>query len=129
MKMSKNMVRVISIVLVVFMLAMAVTPVLAAAEVKIPDGQTSTLNTEDTKNLTSFADTVINILKIVGAAVAVIVLLIMGIKYLMASVEEKADFKKAMIPYVVGAFLVFAAPWIAEFIIDLVSGFGTTTGA
>lgn len=120
MKISKNMVRVISLVILVLMLAMVVNPVAAASStaggVTLPTGEGATVNDTGIQNV---ANNVIGVLKVVGAAIAVIVLLIMGIKYLMASVEEKADFKKAMIPYVVGALLVFAAPWIAGFIIDL----------
>lgn len=120
MKISKNMVRVISLVILVLMLAMVVNPVAAASStaggVTLPTGEGTTVNDTGIQNV---ANNVIGVLKVVGAAIAVIVLLIMGIKYLMASVEEKADFKKAMIPYVVGALLVFAAPWIAGFIIDL----------
>lgn len=127
MKMSKNMVRVISIIMVVLMVVMITTPVFAytAGGMDLPTGSTSQVAGTQ---INKVADDIITILKYVGAAIAVVVLLIMGIKYLMASVEEKADFKKAMIPYVVGALLVFAAPWIAGFIIDLVSGIGKTLG-
>ena len=123
MKMSKNMVRVISVILFVLMFAMVATPVFAVTGggMQLPDGQGADV---DTDGINSVANNVIQILKVVGAAIAVIVLLIMGIKYLMASVEEKADFKKAMIPYVVGAILVFAAPWIAGFILDLAASIG-----
>ena len=32
---------------------------------------------------------------------------------MMGSAEEKAEYKKVMIPYLIGAVLIFAAPYIA----------------
>ncbi|MBQ8299088.1 MAG: hypothetical protein IJX99_04350 [Clostridia bacterium] len=44
-----------------------------------------------------------------GYAVAVGMLLYIGIKYMMASANEKADLKKGSISYVIGAIIVVAA--------------------
>lgn len=120
MKMKKWTVNVISILMIVAMLVMVASPVFAAG-ISVEDltGETTT----DMTKLRDFGNTLIGILRGVGTIIAVVVLVIMGIKYLMASVEEKADFKKAMIPYVVGALLVFASTWIASFVIQLVGGF------
>ena len=41
---------------------------------------------------------------------------------MMGSAEEKAEYKKTMIPYLVGAILVFAASTIANFVYNFVSG-------
>ena len=49
-----------------------------------------------------------------------IILVVLGIKYMMGSAEEKAEYKKTMIPYVVGAILIFLAPMIANMIYTLV---------
>ena len=38
----------------------------------------------------------------------------MGIKYMLGSVEEKADYKKDMIPYLIGAVLLFAITVIVK---------------
>ena len=53
------------------------------------------------------------IIRIVGAVAAVIILMILGIKYMMGSASEKAEYKKTMIPYLIGAIIIFAAPYIA----------------
>lgn len=44
-----------------------------------------------------------------GYAIAVGMLLYIGIKYMMASANEKADLKKGSISYVIGAIIVVAA--------------------
>jgi len=35
--------------------------------------------------------------------------MILGLKYMLGSTEERASYKKSMIPYIVGAVLLFAA--------------------
>lgn len=53
--------------------------------------------------------TLYNIFLEVGVAVAVIIGLIIGIKFMLGSVEEKAEIKKLLWPYAIGCFVVFGA--------------------
>lgn len=50
---------------------------------------------------------ILTVISNVGMAVAVIMLAILGIKYMLGSVEEKAEYKEGLIPYVIGAFILF----------------------
>lgn len=61
------------------------------------------------EKVTNTAGQILTIVRIVGMAVAVIMLTILGIKYVAASPNEKADYKKGMTVYVVGAILLFGA--------------------
>ena len=61
------------------------------------------------EKVTNTAGQILTIVRIVGMAVAVIMLTILGIKYVAASPNEKADYKKCMTVYVVGAVLLFGA--------------------
>ena len=51
---------------------------------------------------------ILYIVQVVGTIAAVIVLMVLGIKYLAGSVEEKSELKKNMWPYLLGAFILFA---------------------
>ena len=66
--------------------------------------------------ITGIGNAILGIIRVVGTVVAVGVLMVIGIKYMMGSAEEKAEYKKTMIPYVIGAGLVFAASAIAGII-------------
>ena len=55
----------------------------------------------------------------VGAVISVAVLIIIGIKYMVGSVEKKAKYKKNLIPDVVGAALLFGASVISQMIYKL----------
>lgn len=59
-------------------------------------------NAEDIGNL------ILGIIQVVGTFVAVAALMILGIKYILGSLEERASYKKSMLPYIVGAVLLFA---------------------
>lgn len=59
---------------------------------------------------------IIWLVRTIGESIAVIMLLIIGIKYLMGSVEEKAEYKQSMWPYILGAILIFAGSAVTELI-------------
>ena len=76
--------------------------------------------------VTDFASTIIAVIRTIGIIVTVITLMIMGIKYMTASVEERADYKKSMIPYLIGAVLIFGASAIAKAVIAMTSTLTST---
>ena len=53
------------------------------------------------------AGRVITVVQTVGSIASVVCLIVIGIKYMTGSVEEKAEYKKTLVPYVIGAALVF----------------------
>ena len=75
-------------------------------------------NTTNTTNITNVGNKVISTIRILGMILSIGVLMILGIKYMMGSAEEKAEYKKTMIPYVVGAILIFAATFIVSAIFE-----------
>ena len=108
MKINVNKVtKIISIVMIVAMLIALVTPVFAV------DPATIKANESNTGKITSLGSQIIGIVTTIGSVVAVLVLVVLGVKYMMGSAEEKAESKKTLMPYVIGAVLVFAASTIA----------------
>lgn len=79
----------------------------------------------DTGDMTTVAGNIVNIITWVGIIVAIIVLLVLGIKYMMGSAAEKAEYKKTMIPYLVGAVLIFGASAIVQAVVKMTT---MTTG-
>ena len=60
-----------------------------------------------------------NSLLAVGTALTVVVGGYLGIKFMMASAEEKADIKQSLIPYVVGSVVIFSAFIIWKIVITV----------
>lgn len=69
--------------------------------------------------VTNFGNNMLGIVSTAASVLAVIILIILGIKYMMGSAEEKAEYKKTMIPYLIGAVLLFAAVNIASYVVGI----------
>lgn len=68
---------------------------------------------------TKVGDQVVGIIKVVGIFVSIGAIMVIGVKYMMGSAEEKAEYKKVLIPYLIGAVLLFAASAFATQIYNL----------
>lgn len=121
--MNKN-VKIISIILFVTILSIFIVMPISMAATSEETVIGTLFNTEATGNaqITSVGGKIVSIITTIGIIVAVIVLLILGIKYMMGSASEKAEYKKTMIPYLVGAVLIFGASAIAKAIIAMSKG-------
>lgn len=99
-------IRIISIILLAVLVIGAIaTPVLAAnIDVNSFSGDTS-----DTDGITNIFNKIIGIVQVIGTGIAVIMLIVIAIKYLTASPEGKGEIKKSAIMYVVAAVILFAA--------------------
>lgn len=63
----------------------------------------------DEETLKDEASGIFKIFVIIGIILSVIVGGILGIKFMMASAEDKAPIKEALIPYIVGCVVVYGA--------------------
>lgn len=80
----------------------------------------SDLTGKETTRFDSLGNEILGILALIGSAASIIFLIILGIKYMLGSVEEKASYKSSMLPYFIGAILVFGASGIAGTIYAMV---------
>ncbi len=62
---------------------------------------------------------IFGIVRAIGIVISVVMLTAIGIKFMMGSVEEKAEYKQTLIPYVVGAAVIFLGTWLPQFIYDI----------
>lgn len=67
-----------------------------------------TPTTGNNDKLTGMAGKILGIIQVFGSVVSVLALVIIGIKYMLGSVEEKAKYKETMLPYIVGCIILFA---------------------
>ena len=73
-------------------------------------------NSEELKQKTG---NVLGIVQVIGSVVSVIILMAIGIKYMLGSVEEKAEYKKTLMPYLIGAALVFSGTAIPQILYQI----------
>lgn len=79
---------------------------------------------ENDTQLTEKVGNVLGIINTIGIVVAIIVLMMLGIKYMLGSIEEKAEYKKAVIPYIVGMFLLVSVTTLPNIIYKIVTATG-----
>lgn len=115
MKKANKIIVVALIILVIVALGVASF----ATELKPQDFTDGKVSPDAQAGIKSLGGQIVAVVRTVGVLVAVVILLVLGIKYMVGSAEEKADYKKSMIPYLVGAVLIFAASTITGIVYDM----------
>lgn len=110
----KKTMKVISILMLVLMMISIVTPVLATAT-DIGGVPVNPSYKPDDKVSAKF-NNILGMIKYLGIFLAVGILMFLGIRYMMGSASDKAEFKKSMIPYVVGLVILLSAVIIIQII-------------
>ena len=123
-----------TIILLIIMLTCTVNIVYATHGGAGASFATSTINPDDYKpsELTNtdagtsidLAKKIIGGITTVGIVVSVIMVLVLGIKYMMGSIEQKAEYKKTMFPMFIGALLLFSGGLIVSVIYTIVTNVG-----
>ena len=68
--------------------------------------------------------TFLTIFKVVGVGIALIMLIVLAMKYMLAAPGDKADIKKHAVIYIVGAICLFGASGIMQIIGNLSKNLG-----
>ena len=123
-------VKIISTVLIAMLLvAMFASVAYATEEDRGPESVLSGLKNPDYSDQTDIqklGSRIVGVIQIAGVVIAVVVILVIGIKYVIGSAEEKAEYKKTMIPYIVGAILIFAGATIVNVLYSMIIGLNST---
>ena len=128
-------VKILAILMVALIVLMTCTPVFAGTPAtgtqgqeqssggtsggKTFDGVTVSPDTSSGEKVSGLGNKVLGVIRVVGTIIAVGVLMVIGIKYMMGSAEEKAEYKKTMLPYLIGAIILFAAVNIASYVVSI----------
>ena len=112
---SKKIVMITKIVLIMVLIVSLANTVFAY------DPGNWVANEQSSTELNDIVGTILGFVQVIGSAIAVIMIVVLGIKYMVGSAEEKAEYKKTMIPYLVGAICIFAASTIANVVYNAVT--------
>ena len=120
----KKVYKIVSFFMILMIVLSVATTVLAAdskSDKVTPDTINGGNSDVDVSGISEIGSDIVRVLTTVGVVASVIVLVVLGIKYMMGSAEEKAEYKKTLMPYVIGAVLVFAASSAATIIFNFAS--------
>ena len=73
----------------------------------------------DAEQLRTNASSIFKILSTIGVILSVIIGGILGIKFMMASAEDKAQIKEMLIPYIVGCVVIYGAVAIWTIVVKI----------
>lgn len=120
--MSKKTVKILSMLLTAVMIIAMSTSVFA--ENFTPRNMTSFINTSSgaSNSIRGIGGKLIGILQTAGIVIAIVIMIIIGIKYMMGSTADKAEYKKSLMPYLIGAVLIFGAVAVSEMVFQLAGG-------
>ena len=101
------------------------TDVISQFDGKIAD--TNNGATNGATKIRAIMSIVLEVVRNVGAGLAVLIIIVIGCKYIIASAGERADIKKNAVPYVIGVVVLFASSGIAGILKEFAEG-ATGTG-
>ena len=121
--MKNKIAKIITILLSVsFLMCTLNTTVLAAkGKITTPSELDKQVTYGDSTEFVKIAGKVMGFIRNIAVIGGVLLLMILGVKYMMGSVEEKAEYKKSFIPLIIGIILVVSATTIASFIFGMAS--------
>lgn len=108
--------KIFSIMILIILVVTIMTPLTKVCGFSVSDMSGTTSDIGEVEN---WGQSIIKVLTTVGSICSVAVLVALGIKYMMGSTEEKAEYKKTLLPYIIGAALVFGASSIASIIYNI----------
>ena len=128
--------KILNILLICAFFVLSITNINYAAPVSEDRNQTidqvmggaenfiSGANTENTisqSSLKNTIDLIYNILLAVGIIVAVVAGAILGVQFMVASADGKAELKERLVPYVVGCVVIFGAFGICKIVMIFIN--------
>ena len=105
--MSKKTMKIL-MALVLAVVALSSVSMVFAADGLI-DYSPSPVEGDASKKVGDVLDNILAIVQVVGIGLAVIMLIVLAIKYISSAPNDKAEIKKHAVVYVVGAILLFAS--------------------
>lgn len=121
----KKVMKIVVALLVAALLVMMVSPAVFASDTR-DDIDLTQFNHKDNSGASNSAQniigSIISIAQVIGAGVAIIMLIVLAIQYIAASPEGKAEIKKNSTIYIVGAIILFAATAILGIIKNFATG-------
>lgn len=115
----KTIAKIFAILLIVVTVMGFSTSVFADDALASPDSYKPTAGKQLDGDTNKTITDILGVIRNVAVIAAVAVIMFVGIKYIMGSVEEKAEYKKTFMPLIIGILLVVGATTIAGWLFKI----------
>lgn len=125
----KKITKIITIILLVTMLLTSIGTIsqatgqsgASAGTINPQDFKPGELTASDTAVAFRSAGTIVNAIINVGLVISIVMFMVLGMKYMMGSIEERAEYKKTLMPMVIGTLMIFVSGKIVSVIWNIMS--------
>lgn len=87
-----------------------------SATINPDDYKPENLDESDVTQFQEFGGRIAGVVQVIGTMVSVGAMIIIGIRYVASSADQKAEYRERMIPYFIGAVLLFGASNVVNII-------------
>ena len=109
--------KIISVLILIVMILVTIVNISNAITTEInPGNYMPTLNSSDLTASATKVKPIVSAITTIGIVVAIISVMLIGIRYMIGSVEQKAEYKKTMVPFLIGFFLLFAVSAVVKLV-------------
>ena len=118
----KNVVKVLFAVIIAFSMVFCFTQNVSLAKVDtgvIDNMENQEIGAETGNKVSEIGGKIVNAITTVAIVVSVVALTVIGIKYIIGSTQEKAEYKKSLIPLVVGILVIIFASTIVKLLFSI----------
>ena len=110
------------IVLMLIMILVIIFPLTVnASQINPDDYEASGPSAADVKGMYKFGGSIAGVIQIIGTIVSVGVMMLLGIRYMLASADEKAEYRERLLPYFIGAVILFGASNVVKIIYNMLN--------
>lgn len=118
----KNKIKTVFLIITLVIIIFTIMPIQVKAfkdPAKDPNSWAPKNDTSNSTKYKSMVGKILGTINVIGIVVSVIVLIIIGIKYMLGSIEEKAEYKKTVMGYVIGAVMLFSCTTVANILYNI----------
>ncbi|MCI8361733.1 MAG: hypothetical protein HFJ41_00995 [Clostridia bacterium] len=125
----KNITKIITTILLVTMLLTSFATIsqatsqsgASAGTINPDDFKPGDLTASDTATAFRSAGVIVNAIINVGLVISIVMFMVLGMKYMMGSIEERAEYKKTLMPMIIGTLMLFVSGKIVSIIWGIMS--------
>lgn len=110
----KNKIAVILIMLIILIASFFITNYCYADDLGLGSLNNYKGGAATPEKLSNRVGKILVIIRIIGTVTSVVMLIVIGLKFMLGSVEEKAEYKQSLKPYIIGALLLFTGTLIPQ---------------
>lgn len=104
----KNKKKLVGVLIIAFIIFICLCSSVHGTIITPGDYNPNVGTTTAVSSFSTLMKKIVSLVQLIGSGVSIITIAIIAIKYMLGSVQDKAEYKKSLVPYFVGSIFVFS---------------------